>query len=105
MACRKNRLQGLREIAWQRGPSPNASAAPKGAIVRAPRKPGNVAKALIAKRESICTGCEHFNGVCTLVFPQVKGCRSLNRHRPGWLAFVGDARNVCPLGRWAARQA
>ncbi len=45
-------------------------------------------------------GCEHFNGVCTLIFQQVKGCRSLNRYRSGWLVFAADAGNVCPLGRW-----
>ena len=74
----------------------------KPAIIRIPREPGAAAKALIAKRESTCAACEHFNGVCTLVFPQVKGCRSLSRYRSGWLAFAGDAGNACPVGLWTA---
>ena len=88
----------------RRAPSPTVQAVSKAAIVEIPREPTDAAKALIAKRESICARCEHFNGVCTLVFPQVKGCRSLNRYRPGWLAFAADAGNVCPLGRWNANQ-
>lgn len=86
-------------------PSPNMRAVSKAAVVKLPYEPADPAKALIAQRESICARCEHFNGVCTLVFPQVRGCRSLVRHRPGWLAFAADAENVCPLGWWAAEQA
>jgi hypothetical protein len=84
--------------------SSDVRAVPKAAVVKIPREPPDSAKALIARRESICARCEHFNGVCALVFPQVKGCRSLNRYRHGWLAFAVDAGNVCPLGRWNANQ-
>jgi hypothetical protein len=71
----------------------------KVAVVKRLHEPTERANALIARRESICARCEHFNGVCTLIFSQVKGCRSLHRYRAGWLVFVGDAGNVCPLGR------
>jgi hypothetical protein len=41
-----------------------------------------------------------FGRICTLIFPQAKGCRSLQRYRQGWLAFAAEAVNVCPVGRW-----
>jgi hypothetical protein len=46
----------------------------------------------------------HFNGICTVVFPQAKGCGSIKRHRPGRLAFGGNVENACPLGRWTCHQ-
>jgi hypothetical protein len=79
--------------------SSDVRAVPKVAVIKIPREPPDSAKALIARRESICARCEHFNGVCTLVFPQVKGCRSLQRYRPSWLAWLAEQENACPLDR------
>lgn len=78
----------------------NVRRVPKDTILKIPREPAELAKTLIAERESICARCEHFNGVCTLIFPQANGCRSLQRYRPGWLMFAAEAVNVCPVGRW-----
>jgi hypothetical protein len=36
--------------------------------------------------------------VWALVFPKGEGCRSLQRYRPGWLAFAADVENSCPVG-------
>ena len=73
---------------------------PRGAAVKLSHEPVDPAKVLIARRESICARCEHFNGVCTLVFPQVKGCRSLNRYRAGWLAWLAEPSHGCLRGNW-----
>jgi hypothetical protein len=77
-------------------------AVPKATVIRIPREPADPAKALIARRQSICARCEHFNGVRTLILPQVKGYRSLIRYRPGWLAFAAAAENACPADRWVS---
>ena len=69
-----------------------------------PGEPPEGAKIPLRQREAVCARCQHFNGICTVVFPQAKGCRSLDRYRPGWLAFAANARNACPLGRWTSYQ-
>lgn len=97
--------------AIQRLPSPRDSLAKapgeNGLRPQAPakeeRSEGNESLLDLARRKDkrcATAKCGHYRGVCDLVFPQVKGCRSIERYRQGWLTWLAEPSQACPRGIW-----
>lgn len=53
------------------------------------------------RRQALCVGCDHGRGgICTLEFPQVKGCKDVKRYRTGWVLWLVEPSNKCPKKLW-----